>query len=188
MGERYRNGRKVGINIYRQIGDEPSDADEPVGVVWDSPELAAAFVDAMNAVADGWLRAAQPVDAGTKGHTMTDDEPAEHPMTEPLNRLTEEQLAVLHAGLQQFGDAVRHAYTAAQLVMNSLTEAAHRVSVDLQKAGVWDALSTAPSPELCGHTTVGIIKGTVLICTKPVGHPWAHGDDSGCEWTPAGET
>lgn len=47
----YRVGRKVGTTIYRQDGPEPSDTDPLVGVVWISPELAAAAVAGMNAAA-----------------------------------------------------------------------------------------------------------------------------------------
>jgi hypothetical protein len=43
----YRTGRKVGRTIYNQIGPEPSDDDELVGLM-DTPVLAALFVMAMN--------------------------------------------------------------------------------------------------------------------------------------------
>lgn len=44
---RWRTGRKVGSTIYLQHGDEPSDEDELIGVMF-SPERAAAAVDAYN--------------------------------------------------------------------------------------------------------------------------------------------
>jgi hypothetical protein len=44
---RLRTGRKVGRTVYRQLGDEPSDADPLVGVM-DTPELAARVVEAVN--------------------------------------------------------------------------------------------------------------------------------------------
>jgi hypothetical protein len=43
----YRVGRKVGRTIYHQVGPEPSDNDELVGVM-DTPILAAMFVYAIN--------------------------------------------------------------------------------------------------------------------------------------------
>jgi hypothetical protein len=48
--ERFRVGRKVGRTIYRQVGQEPSDADELVGVM-DTRPLAAFAVAAMNGFA-----------------------------------------------------------------------------------------------------------------------------------------
>lgn len=48
MTDRYRTGRKVGRTIYRVVGDSASDDDVLVGML-DTPELAAEFVDAMNA-------------------------------------------------------------------------------------------------------------------------------------------
>lgn len=39
-------GRKVGRTIYLQLGDEPSDRDQLIGVM-DTPELAAQAVDAI---------------------------------------------------------------------------------------------------------------------------------------------
>jgi hypothetical protein len=48
----YRVGRKVGRTIYRMAGNEPSDADELVGVM-DSPALAAFAVRGMNAETRG---------------------------------------------------------------------------------------------------------------------------------------
>jgi hypothetical protein len=46
----YRVGRKVRRTIYRQNGPEPSDTDPLVGVM-DTPELAAAAVAGLNALA-----------------------------------------------------------------------------------------------------------------------------------------
>jgi hypothetical protein len=43
----YRTGRKVGRTIYHQVGPEPSDDDELVGLM-DTPVLAALFVYAIN--------------------------------------------------------------------------------------------------------------------------------------------
>jgi hypothetical protein len=43
----YRTGRKVGRTIYHQVGPEPSDDDELVGLM-DTPVLAALFVWAVN--------------------------------------------------------------------------------------------------------------------------------------------
>jgi hypothetical protein len=43
----YRTGRKVGRTIYHQVGPEPSDDDELIGLM-DTPVLAALFVFAMN--------------------------------------------------------------------------------------------------------------------------------------------
>jgi hypothetical protein len=45
--DHWRVGRKVGRTIYRQLGPEPSDADELVGMM-DTAELAKQFVEAMN--------------------------------------------------------------------------------------------------------------------------------------------
>jgi hypothetical protein len=43
----WRVGRKVGRTIYQQVGPEPSDADQLIGVM-DTPELAAEVVTARN--------------------------------------------------------------------------------------------------------------------------------------------
>ena len=48
MAERWRTGRRNFRAIYRQVGPEPSDADECVGLL-DTPEIARMFVDAVNA-------------------------------------------------------------------------------------------------------------------------------------------
>ncbi len=48
----YRTGRKVGRTIYRQVGTEPSDDDELVGLL-DTPVLAEMFVMAINEL-DRW--------------------------------------------------------------------------------------------------------------------------------------
>lgn len=47
----WRTGRKVGRTIYRQTGEEPSDADQLIGVM-DTAEWAALVVEAVNAVGD----------------------------------------------------------------------------------------------------------------------------------------
>jgi hypothetical protein len=43
----WRVGRKVGRTIYLQVGDEPSDDDQLIGVM-DTPELALIVVAAVN--------------------------------------------------------------------------------------------------------------------------------------------
>lgn len=43
----WRTGRKVGRTIYEQVGTEPSDADQLIGVM-DTPDLARRAVDAVN--------------------------------------------------------------------------------------------------------------------------------------------
>lgn len=50
----WRVGRKVGRTIYRQLGDEPSDADELIGVM-DSADLARSAVHAYNVMRDAAL-------------------------------------------------------------------------------------------------------------------------------------
>jgi hypothetical protein len=52
----YRVGRRVGRTIYRIAGDEPSDADELIGVL-DTRELAAFAVSRMNATSEAPLLA-----------------------------------------------------------------------------------------------------------------------------------
>jgi hypothetical protein len=52
----YRVGRRVGRTIYRMTGDEPSDADELIGV-FDTRELAAFAVSRMNATSEAPLLA-----------------------------------------------------------------------------------------------------------------------------------
>jgi len=47
MAGEWRTGRKVGRTIYSQVGDEPSDDDELIGV-FDTPELAQRAVTAVN--------------------------------------------------------------------------------------------------------------------------------------------
>ena len=44
---RYRNGRHLGRTIYRQMGENPSDQDEFVGIM-DTREMAGVVVDALN--------------------------------------------------------------------------------------------------------------------------------------------
>ncbi len=46
-----RTGRTVGRTLYRQVGAEPSDDDQLIGVM-DTPELAAMVVAAVNAAAE----------------------------------------------------------------------------------------------------------------------------------------
>ena len=53
MPERWRVGRKVPIHLYRQVGPDPSDGDEPVGTML-TPEWAAMAADAVNGCA-GWV-------------------------------------------------------------------------------------------------------------------------------------
>lgn len=48
MAGRWRTGRKVGLTIYVQVGDEPSDDDRLIGVM-DTSELARQAVDGVNA-------------------------------------------------------------------------------------------------------------------------------------------
>ena len=47
MAGEWRTGRKVGRTIYSQVGDEPSDDDELIGVM-DTPGLAQWAVTAVN--------------------------------------------------------------------------------------------------------------------------------------------
>ena len=53
----YRVGRSLGRTIYRQIGDEPSKADEFIGIM-DTREQAAVVVAALNAYPSGLSGAA----------------------------------------------------------------------------------------------------------------------------------
>lgn len=45
-----RTGRRVGVHLYEQTGEHPSNWDPPVGTVF-TPELATEIVTAYNAVA-----------------------------------------------------------------------------------------------------------------------------------------
>ncbi len=62
MRGRYRTGRKVGRTIYRQIGDDPTDRDELIGLM-DTRELAAFAVEAMN---DALARGQEPPEGETR--------------------------------------------------------------------------------------------------------------------------
>lgn len=44
----FRTGRRNARNLYKQLGDEPSTADQPIGML-DTPEIARFAVAAMNA-------------------------------------------------------------------------------------------------------------------------------------------
>ncbi len=52
--------------------------------------------------------------------------------------------------------------------------------------GFEQALAYRPDAEgyRCGHVMDSLIANVLpLMCTKPAGHQYAHGDDSGCQWT-----
>lgn len=73
MVERWRVGRKVPIHLYRQVGPDPSDGDEPVGTML-TPEWAALAADAVNLVAAAPMEAERAVADAIRAACPADEE------------------------------------------------------------------------------------------------------------------